>query len=290
MKEALRAVRAVEDFSHPGQRALIFANAEGEAVDEVPFASDRMSLLYGDRLYDWFGQEVKLGNPIRRVIQPYGFQTNGSDKNGEHEVFIVELESGRLTLAHIEYDKGAYECAEMEASGLSFVRAVIATQNRIFQRPSLVRYAKLDFGRIDHEALRGTCFEQVQKPDRSLPSLLLDCDMHSDATHGRHATIISTPAHGHRDAWMYNYVVEAREDIFTVSRKAYDWLGPQYKDYCPGYATYLVGDLEIDKRLGKISAEHVFPRRKDGVTRVSTDTEVLEYTSASSGFYWYYDP
>lgn len=283
--DKMRAIRAVEDLNRPGHRALVFASKDGTVIEEVEFPNDRISIIYRGDVYDWFGQKVELGEGIVSVVEPHGFRTNGDDKYFEHEDFIVELSTGRFSIAEVSYiDEDSFRA--FNDSGLAYNREVVASQARLFKRPILKRSElnKWDFAYKDGEILRGTCFEPFFGR-RALPQVFFDCAL--GLGQGRHLTMLKWPGHGHDDGCIRNYVVPSRKHAFLYYVDQYGWICGV--DSYAGWAKYLSGSLNFSHDRQKVSTRFVFPNN-DGVTRITTDAEVLEHFRGAKSIVWYYDP
>lgn len=289
------AIQAIDDLQNLGKRSLVFSASPTKAVNTFTqtFDDGRVTLMLDGQVYDWYGHHATLGEGIKRVVEPYGYSSNGLDVFCDSDRFIVELVTGGFAVAGIRYNG----IGEGRNDELTITRQ-IATARRLFVKPTLeLTYTHgTYFEKKDDDMLKGSFMEHYDaefwrsEHARSLPHVLVG--YHLADKPGQRLSVIARAYEGHHGPiWNRVFPNKTRQDLLTakiddVNRVKFVGENRWSEG---GYSTYLIGDLELSPDKQKMSAHFVFPDT-DGNTRISTDAEVAWHLKSRWNLSWYYDP
>lgn len=259
------------------ERYLMFMDQEGHQTKEF-FPTDRMTLIFNGKLYDWYGREVELGPGIKQVLAHFGC------RNGEtraYETFVVKRNDGRLAIAALDYK----DFQKTTNSNLAKMRT---TSRIMVGKPFLTCQPKCSFAKIKSSVY---CLNEINKWLRFEElgfqcHILLDV-ISDDQSIGQLGIVFwKTYERTVTDHWMTHRFIEKRDDILKVSNSNL----PRGSELDCIYGD-TNGNLIFSEDGKKMTAFTKLWRHEKGKTiRISTDTDVIMHTRKSADIFWYYDP
>lgn len=276
--KVIKAVDLFEEGDLMPERYLVFMDSEGDQTKEF-FPKDRATLFFQGELYDWYGHKVVLSNEITKVLKPFGYSHDSRDQ------FLVITKNHRYALATLHYEKADKLPRNRNHNPST---PILKCRNWTFEKLANISSTCLDeyFGNSnkcsvfvgannnsnDNTNSSSSYIPYFIKPEESI--LNLSCTFFMQGP-------------------TYQYPL--RHKVFIDREKAVIQLCHPHKeihwrDDAVTMANYLLGDLQISKHSGKISA--IFPvPSQTGNTRISTDSGIIQHGIMNHEcLYWYYDP
>lgn len=153
-----RAISAIDDLKNLGDRLIFFENSDTNppALTIVKFPDNRGTIIYDDKLYDWYGREVELGDNIKRIVAPFGRYTDGIDLCHCHDNFVVELINGEFAIVGIRYYRlSKSECPDYSGLKYAITGGALKMTPHMVTDDSYPHYEAIELERIstDREVL-----------------------------------------------------------------------------------------------------------------------------------------
>ena len=243
-------------------RILTFMGESGTL--QRAFQDDRITVLCGDELYDWYGRKFSFDPNVKKIQQFYAGVAFRSDG---YEQFIVRLSDGKFAIARTEM------VPDPNAPSLP-PHKDIATAGKLGRKPHLK--VEQTFEDMDTEIIKTPVFEALLRlrgePDKQL-AVFYGYGSNDDG-----ATVIARP--GDWSAFL------ERLKITDASREEVMNHEPGLEPRCKITTTSLVGGFELSDNGRKITAH------ASNGWRVSTDVDFLEHVGAGlkGSIWWYHDP
>ncbi len=281
------AIQAIETFNGPiPKRTLIFINTSEASFPEnrifigpserkeVSFPEDRMTLIFNEKLYDWYGREVEFREDIAKVLSYYGYANDSSGH--QYETFVTELANGRLAIACLKYEgidwnkftEQIYTKHYITGNiilGKPFLDRQSWSFESFYEPPSLPNYLTelnswfLENFNLEYKICINSHFNyygnEIIQPILFMPTHLFVNDMDGSL--------------------LEHYIFANRDAIFESGRPI-------------RYVRKLFGNLEFSKDGSKMTA---FAELANGKrVRISTDTDVIHKACKGPYVCWYLDP
>ena len=257
------------------ERYLVFMDSEGHQAKEF-FPTDRMTLIFYHKLYDWYGREVELGPGIKQVLAHFGCR-NG--KTRAYETFVVERNDGRLAIAALDYK----DFQKTTNSNLAKMRT---TSLIMVGKPFLTCQPKCSFVKIKSSVY---CLNEISKwllQNFGYTCIICLDVIPDDQSIGQLGIVFwKTYERTVTDHWMTHRFIENRDDILKASDSNLP-RGSELGCIC-GDAN---GNLLFSEDGKKMTAFTKLWHKKDKLVRISTDIDVIMHTRKSADIFWYYDP
>ena len=278
-----RAISAIDDLKNLGDRLIVFENdaTNPHTLTIVQFPDNRGTIIYNDKLYDWYGREVELGSDIKRIVAPFGHYTDGIDLTHCHDNFIVELVNGEFAIVGIRYYR-LPRSEHPEYSGLKYA----ITGGAMKMTPHMVTDDALPhYEAIELNALKDTCFESFKRWNGQHDfcigiSPIIYGATDKDARH----LICGELANGNGRCW-FSVAVTRGEILETTETNSGRMEEPELFTSMDEF----YGEIAVSEDGNKLTA--IIPEKhySKKAIRISTDKEVLEHMKRSH-FWWYLDP
>ena len=153
----LKPVTAIDDLGHLGHRTLIFESDNPLDTTKrihMQFHEDRSTILYKDKLYDWYGREVALDPFIARIIKPFGYTVSKPyDILNYRDSFLVELRNSQFAIVRLHYrspnsEDPSYTGGKLRVTG----RTLDSTPYLRFTKDTTT-YESIDFSAVEESFL-----------------------------------------------------------------------------------------------------------------------------------------
>lgn len=275
-----KAISAIDDLNHLGKRLIVFENDETDPhrLTIIQFPENRGTVLFEDRLYDWYGREVIVSEEIKRIVSPFGHYTDGKDLYHCHDNFIVELKTGEYAIPGIKYRRFAYSGPDY--SGLKYA----ITAGAFNMLPHLDLEDAPRFEEIIPDALSGTCFEIFKRYRNSSSYAIgknpfLTRRLQEDVS----CIVCGDSAIDNHKQWFS--IAKTREEILETSENS---VGMVESPEAYLNMDIFRGNIIVSKNGNKLTANFPIKHYSDQTIRASTDREVLSHMR-DNGFWWYLD-
>ena len=269
----------MDDLTNPQNRILVFEEDDFKPKQTimVGFPSNRGTLIYKEKLYDWYGREVEINPRIKRIVRPFGYSISKiHDIMNYRDNFIVELQNGKFAVVGLYYhypepNDPAYTGSRCMATG----HILDATPYLKFD-DSIITYET-----IDDEPLKSTCLSDLQF-DNEYPLAAIGQLSNSDQ-----CVFLSSNVHHctSSNGFFVHHVVPSKAALLEFfdnpekSKKA---------SHPPSIfsQTTLCGSIIYHEDGNKITADFSYTHPK--LLKASLDRDCLKYRRANH-LYWYED-
>ena len=273
--KVVEAVDLLDTDSHVPKRCLVFMDQAGNRFEES-FPKDRMTLLFNEGLYDWYGRRVMM--PISMdVLSHFGFYTTGSRV---FETFVVKSDNNhRLAIAHLDYQ---YPLKNPHQKPPIKIRT---TDPIIYGTPFLHLRHRWSFAKFQEPPTTDGCLHEINK--QLCENFGFTCKICTGVASLYQSyygiAFVKTYEDGEDNSWssfwLKNCILEERSFAFDQSHLILE-----------AEKTTLDGDLSFSEDGEKITISLRSPLSKQHA-RISTDIEVIRATQCRDKcIYWYYDP
>ena len=275
-----RAISAIDDLRNLGERLIVFEDdsANPHPLTVVKFPKNRGTIIFNDKLYDWYGREVELGEKIKRIVAPFGHYTDGLDLCHCHDNFIVELENGEFAITGIRY----YRTSRSESPDYSGLKYAI-TGGALKMSPHMDTDDSLPhYKAITLDALKDTCFESFRAYNGNYSYAIgHDPILYGSAEEGVNHLLCGEMAGGNGRMWFS--VTETRDEIMET---AMGTAGRRLEPKLFLSMDQFFGDFAISEGGSKITVSIPEKHFCQKSIRIATDIGVFEHMR-NSHFWWY---